>query len=59
VDATSIGGRAGVVTSGGGTAASIGADLAPSIGGLSYGFGRSTRGGATINVRVHLLKGIF
>jgi hypothetical protein len=59
VDATSIGGKAGVVTLGGGTAAPIGADLPPSIGGLSYGFGRSTRGGATSNVLVHLPKWIF
>jgi hypothetical protein len=46
VDATSNGGKVGVSTSGGGTAASTGADLPPSIGGLSYGrVGRSIKGG--------------
>jgi hypothetical protein len=60
VDATSIGGKVGVVTSGGGTAASTGADLAPLIGGLLCGsVGRSIRGGATSNVLVHLPRGIF
>jgi hypothetical protein len=60
VDVTSNGGKLGVATSGGGTAASAGAELPPSIGGLSYGrVGQSIRGGATSNVLVHLPRGIF
>jgi hypothetical protein len=59
VDATSICGKAGVVTSGGGTAASTGAGLPPSIGGLSDGFERSIRGVETSNVLVHLPGEIF
>jgi hypothetical protein len=59
VDATSIGGTSGVVTSGGGTAASTGAGFAPSMGGRSDGIDRSIKGGETSNVLVHLPRGIF
>jgi hypothetical protein len=60
VDATSNGGKVGVATLGGGTSAANGAELAPLIGGLSYGrVGRSIRGDAASNVLVHLPRGIF
>jgi hypothetical protein len=60
VATTSNGSKAGVATSGGGTAASSGTEWAPSIGGLSDGrVGRSIRGGITRNVLVHLPRGIF
>jgi hypothetical protein len=59
MDATSIGDTAGVVTSGGGTTASTGAGLAPSMGRRSDGFDQSIKGGETSNVLVHLPRGIF
>jgi hypothetical protein len=60
VAATSNGGKVGVATSGGSTAASSGAEWATSIGDFSDGrFRRSIRGGVTMNVLVHLPRGIF